>query len=819
MIGSEKIMKILRVCILVTLMGLLSCTGSDDGNEGCKNRVVNYLPTELTMEVDKGATIEFSGEGAGCDEEEIFTYRFLLSNSTVNEEQVSETNSYRFIACDPEVGSNRLVLEAKDDEGEIGAVAWQINVRDVTPDRPECYNPAMNSFKNGDFDGSKTGMTMEAAVECLHDWTLVYGCDAEAHFAAGLGKLVLFGDGVEEQIESRGQMTGDEVYLIFFDDVATMRTHMKDVSHLTDESFRFYIDYMLLHIFDGELDQLGNPIVLIDLSGEHDYTEVIALLGGLNWASAMGNMLRAYRGFVDFLIHLPKDFEYLTPIRWGEEPEDGQFYLENEMLKLLDTDPEFLLLRGSGGAEGAELLIEAREYYVEAFKLLNLMLDLGREETDDQEDDIFRYWDCGADAICPGDPAEPDLSGGGFDDKNDNGVQDPAHTIVGADYGEGNGVYDAGEPIGFDGIQWGREGVSYSLLDDRWDLPMEVNFIQNLLAVISNNLTSGEPLVLDHLLGEAYTDIEFDDSMIFAVLRALNVPVPEIRLAEFFDTPMEMRDGMPAYRMTNIAGETFYHVFYEREREAYQDVGLDGVRSGSELGYCRPITDGSDPEEICYHIGTSVICTTCQTEYCHQVDELADSGDYCADDSYVDRTPCEGDYYTDLDNDFDGEVDEFNRLGTSCEDSGPDGNLLFDYQDENGNGRQDSGEPCEPFADEGIGDNSGTANNGVRDEADMDHDWPTVTYATIAVPTRDPRDGLPNGDVGGELIDEYYFFLPDPTYSGLLTFSEEYVNGEGESLNENAKLMRFIWKALEQADLLVGGVGGVVGFKSIQQQQ
>ena len=69
------------------------------------------------------------------------------------------------------------------------------------------------------------------------------------------------------------------------------------------------------------------------------------------------------------------------------------------------------------------------------------------------------------------------------------------------------------------------------------------------------------------------------------------------------------------------------------------------------------------------------------------------------------------------------------------------------------------------------------------------------TVEDIETPTRDPSNGVPGVDKNGRLIDEYYLFIPDSTFSGVLIFPEDILNVDSEKLNGNAKLMRTVWKA------------------------
>ena len=173
-------MRYKNIIITLVLSGTFACNSGDE-NEECKNRITNYSPENLKIEVDKGAIIDFYGEGAGCDESETWTYQFWLSNSTVSESLEAEVNSYQFLACDREVGNNKLTLKATDDEGDKASLTWNINVRDVTPQRPDCYEGAINSVKSGDFTNLQENMCslrdQPAGNHC-------FGCPA-AHLSAG----------------------------------------------------------------------------------------------------------------------------------------------------------------------------------------------------------------------------------------------------------------------------------------------------------------------------------------------------------------------------------------------------------------------------------------------------------------------------------------------------------------------------------------------------------------------------------------------------------------------------------------------------------
>jgi hypothetical protein len=848
-VERAKMMKQITILFAIALLLLAACSDGGSSKEQCRNGIVNFIPTELNLQVNKGTLIEFSGEGSGCDDSEVFTYRYNLSNETISEQEVSEVNTYTFLACDHEVGRNTLKLTATDDEGIESSLSWQIQVADFSPTPPACYSESLNSIKNGDLDGSKTGVNFEQAVECLEGWTDEYVCDTDAHFAITLAKSTLLASTAEDQITGNQGVTTGDIYFIFIDEVDSMRNHLEYTYRLADESFSFIVDYFLFEVFSGEIDQAYNAILILDLAGEYDYTEVALMLAGMNWATVGGKMMRVYEGTMDFMLSVPNDFEpdthLLTPSRWGEDPDPSEYYLENEFYKRLAADPQFLKLRGENGEEGALLLQEAREHILKSISTFNEAMVLLTQETDDQSDDMLRYWDCGLDAICPGDQAEPSLSevnpcdpwdedceydpafseetdeGSRCRDINNNQVCDPAHAEVGADGGEGNNTFDAGEQIGFAKIQMGQGTTLYRMIGERITMPFSPDFIANVLEIIAENLTSGEPLVPDRMLGGAFQDLTFEDSILFGVMDMLGIPVPAIRLAEFFDTPSDARDFIPVYETVSFGDLLYYQVHIDRERETYQDVGLDRIRSSYEDDFCQP-SDATDPVEVCYEFGdfgmTEPLCVFCNFDYCHQVDALIDDKDYCGDNSFSDSTTCIGEGYSGVDNNFNGVEDE--GMGIRCDDNGPEDNRRFDYidlydasGDPNPNGVQDPLDPCEPFADIGIGSDAYGAGNQINDEDDMSHDWPpTVPYTEIAVPTRDPRNGVALKDPNGKLIDEYYLFIPDATFSGVLIMQDELENPDGETINDNGKFMRLAWKIMEQLDSLMGQVDSAVGW-------
>ncbi len=428
---------------------------------------------------------------------------------------------------------------------------------------------------------------------------------------------------------------------------------------------------------------------------------------------------------------------------------------EKSLISRIKIDETFLMLTGKNGEKGKEYLTKAQQLLVQG---LTEMVDaiLSVESEPDPVNHVIKYWDCGKDAVCPpkysdypdGDPAEP------YEDSNHNGRYDQGEKYEDLN---GNGRWnDSWENIGpdegeDDGQYTDGEPIGTDIIAGHRIRFSAGTRLINIITTVRDNIKGPDPLNLDKFFG-------VPEGTMRKQFNQFGIPYPEIRLSEFYVTPSNLRNMLPLY---SISKEKFFN---QPEMEPYKDWGVDQLKDEDEP-YYDPATN-PDPDHDDYDLQTNM------------------------NDGY--------------DNDGDGYIDERDPNG----DYGLEGNQKYDYLDTAPtNGKQDIGEKCEPFYDVGITTPNGIygKDNGVWDELDTDHAWPKgddVGGPEVNIDI-DPKDGTTK-DKDQRLIDEFYLFFPDATFSGVLTFPDPTVNVDGKTLTRNAELFRFIGKMKENAYYFFG---------------
>ena len=761
--------------VVILLLFITSCGGNKERKgETCAPGVYIEGHSGSTIQLQEGKINTLVAQVNTCKlKDKNFTYSWYLDDG---DQPVSSTNKYDYISCKSDVGTHKLkIVAASIDSNIVLQKTYTVKVIEVpNPPKPSCYGDAMNTVRTGYVQG------FTSAVSCLENYLKEYVCDVDANFAAGLGKEVLFLMSIENLYNNHTSLTEKDIKSIGDNTIMPMVNHFKVVMEKAPKDWSFFEEGLYdIVVFDGKERYMGK--FDISLHGEFDLGEIYFLV---SQASAMEGgyyMATAFNGLLDHFLKVPFDFSIQSEIK-------------RFVGKMID-DPKFLTFAGRDGQEGKENLLLARGAFIDSVHLIQEMFAEIKSETDDQSDDLLRYWDCGSDAICPpasecpggaswidpvnGDPPEYDPNkysscqdaGNDYDDRNHNGQCDEGWQKTGPDKDgtECNNKYDDGEPLGTEILGF----PDFKVINIASDLS-QILIAQNEIEL--SLIGPDHPLDFDRMAG-------MQEGTVKSAMDTMGLPYPEVRLSEVFLTPTEARLLVPLYSISKR------YFIIDNEYEPFKDTGYDGCTDKYEDGNGGCVSDPSlspydpikDPDPNHDDIDLSCAPT------CNQNDGYDNDGDGCIDE------------------------DNHTKFGNVPGDIGAEGNLVFDFIDENGNGKHDSGEKSEPFEDIGINGVPGSAGNGKWDTKDMTHTWPNgsdvgpVTDVTMT----DPRDGCAPYDPEGELIDFYYLFFPDPTFSRFLILDWNHKNIDNEDLNDHAKLHRFVSKAfdlLQQVGIYDNGV-------------
>ena len=729
---------------LITVFLFISCSGGSNSSNSCTPGV--YIDgyankTSITLQEGKINSLQAKINSCGSKTDRSFYYSWYLDGS---DKSVSSTDQYKYISCGSDVGTHTLKLMAFSSDGTTQyRKTYTVKVEKVAnPTRPSCYDSSM--------DAVRLGYVKEftAASECLDNYLKEYVCDVDANFSSGLAKEVNFLLSLQSRYENHTSLTVSDVEKIGEDEITPMVNNFLVVKEKAPKDWS-YIEEGLndLIISDGHVP-LFDP-VSVSFNGEFDLGEVDAFLAESYSLQGWLYTGEAFQGLIEHILKIPID-----PT------------IPYEITRFLDkmiSNEKFLTFTDNG----KELLLLARGSFIDSINLFSEMFDEIKSETDDQSDDIIRYWDCGSDAVCPGDPAEYDTSkytsckeaGNDYRDRNVNGKCDEAYSEPDKDGTEGNLKYDEGEPLGTEKLGF----PDYKKINIASDIPM----MQRALSEVSESLSDPNHAInYDKIMDQP-------DGTVKSFVTNLGIPYPEIRLGEFFITPTELRYMVPLYDKTKkefLLGE---------EYEPFEDTGYDGCTDQYEDGNGGCVTNKAD----------SPYNSITNKDPNHD-----DIDPVCAPDCNL------NDGY---DNDGDGKIDgaDNTRFGKGYGDLGVESNFIFDFVDENDNKIQDADEKIhEPFKDTGVDGISGSAGNGKWDSNDLEHVWPKGSNVGPVnnIEKTDPKDGTPydisTSNPKGNLIDFFYLFFPSTTFSGVLTFPDEIKNNDNVPLNDHAKLHRFISK-------------------------
>jgi hypothetical protein len=738
-----------RLLAVLTIAGLAvsACAPKDDD---CT--LADGKTTRVSLDYGQGVNLKpkLCDVGQAAD----VSYQWSLDGQAV-----STSQAYRFLACPRFVGRATEIRVNLKAGARRAHHSWAVTVRDTPPVLKNCTatltpKQAMAALQRGDYFGTAGGVDFKQAVSCLDDALVAYPCDIEVAFWAAYGDLLLFTRTLAASLAVSGvnertlNALADERIDPLLERFDLLANEMPDDFTARSKDFDFSpfgVGDFTLHP-GGEWDR-GDMLALSGL--------FMLVKGGAKGVAAYDGSLKAVqivvgqgllRGRQGNLAALPTE-------------------LQRQLIGQLDKDPNFLTLYPKDGEERLKL---AQRMLIHGLRNFNQAITYVKAEKDDQRDDMLRYFDCGADAICPPEQSRDEARGDAgerivkdeapfgaynpatdaFIDANGNGRYDPPWIKAGADAGEQDGKYSDGETIGTDVFsgQINRLGFTFTPL------------AQNFLADLAKNIEGPNPLDL-----AKYLELSQDDIINLSVYGGINIP--SLRLSRWFEGPRDLRDFAPLWSHSKREFIT------DSEEEAFRDWGYDKLNDALEGA-------------------------TTATLRCPDRDLAARAGDPWADNFDPRTNANDG-----CDNDEDGLVDETTN-GRSA-DYGTEGNGQFDFVDANANGTHDVGETSEDWTDDGLatyGQPNVGGGNGHWDAIDMAHNWPKggdVGGREVAI-TKDPRNGTIQDAVSlNPMIDPLYYFFPDAQFNGVLMFEKPTVNADNLTLTDNAELMRFISKLVD----------------------
>jgi len=775
-------------------------SGGNGGNGGACTPELALAPAANQMGVltlSANAPHPLTATVTGCADNLLDTYSVTWFADTNNNGQLddsertqpfSEAREIRWISCGDELGSRPIRIEATSpatDPAADGAplpnitrtLTLEIVGASADTSRDQCVFDSLETVRNIntlDPSDTQTLAELDDAISCFDDHLEQNICDLEAAYGAGLAQFSVFMSKFPERFNDRNNLSVPEVIEIFETEVVPTFDRFIVVDQKADDDFSFFVDGLFeLTVFDDIPSLPGDETVRLQLNGEHDLGEVRGIAAAINGIRTAFELSLAYMGVVQFGLDVPDLGEI-----------DFNFFREEGVSRMIE-DPEFLTIDGNAGRERIR---RAQGTLIDAIDNVRRMVDFIRQEEivagDSQRDDLVRYWDCGEDGLCDCQLTE-----------NQPCPHDPEDYPGTPDTGEGDGQFTPGEPVGTSRVGFAS---GFPIITLPGDLDA---FVENIVA-LRENVRGPDALDLDELLG----------APVESFLRGLLVPVPEIRLSEWFVTPSDPRDVVPLYSISDR------DVIFEIENEPFDDLGYDGIPDAQET-----VRVADNPLELA--VGTAFDPLTNPDPHFDNLNPFCNPS--CNFNDGIDN---DGDGLADVQDEF-----VFDTIDVPM-DLGVEGNFVFDFVDLNQNFQHDPDEPSEPFDDTGVqnpnGDTIG-AGNGRWDFADSEHVFPTggdigpvSDLNRVDPPNGTAAPGVPGVSLDRQqrenntnfesriisyegLYDPFYFFFQDPTFSGVLQFPEELVSIDGRTLTPNAKLHRFISKALEFA--AVPGLIGLTG--------
>ncbi len=777
----------------VVLFSLIWCS-KKEGGEGEKNFSVIVKPG-----TDEQKKVDFSSAfSANIGERLLIEYKGKYSDCPdcsfewkMGERILSSGRSLPIVFCD--VGRKAItfrVISSDGKENEIRELSIDVSATSIS--RPEDVQRQIDVFKNDilviGVDRSQTDLAVDKiarAVLTLEKYVRQENsCDSEAVYTLTLGKFSLILSQLQNLVVRyfTGTLSKQDILLIVDGGVKPAKLDLESIlnSGALPKDFTFRVKRLQIYVIRDFPETYITEKLVVNLTGEHDTTDFYFFSFLVQAISGVFDIILSYNGSVEFLIRLPE----LVSGRLQSGRSLSQIILESFIDELI-SNPAFLGL----SVDAYVRLKDAQFSLYNAFKNLQTMFDSLKEETDDQSDDIIRYWDCGKDRVCKGDINEPfaDINGNGkydednpsepFVDLNKNGIWNDAWSS--ADEGEGDSKYTIGEIIGTDKVQFTGmgDGIYLNFAGQIGGQIYTAIFERKVFNILADNILGG---VLD--IGKM---VGSSNEALRNLACSQGIPFPEVRLWEFFVTPTALRDMLPLWDPNRKT------VIIQRDTEPFTDTGLDRKFSW-DYPYFHPLTNPDpDKDDVGASSETDGFDTDwdgfCSNQEAYQAWVRKQEGA-----NPVDERDC---------------INVVNN-GTEDFDFGVEANLIFDWKDVNRNKVPDIGDIAEPWDDNyGIfngasGSYSEVKGNNKFDVIDSEHYWPDGRI--------DPKNTVgPGGMVcatghyGGDnqdVIDLIYLLLPDPTFSGVMRFYKGETgvikNKEGEVITENAILHRVIWRAI-----------------------
>lgn len=799
----------IRFTLLSALGGILLLACNSSGEKCTPQVQIQPAPNgdTLVLQANSAQVLTASvGYPDKCDQQATDTYEFTWTYDDDGDLILSEAeladavagNSYPFFACPGDAGLHLMQISAKpvtSASSQTLSAEFKINIVNAgSIQKPACVDGAISTVKNMQEINADTAAPLRDALDCLEPYLdEINICDVQASYAAGLAGFGAFFAKVPGLIENRNSLSRQDIVDVYNNDVEPILRRFDVVKIEANDDFSFYVDgqFKVLALED-QPSLAGDQTQIFVLQGEHDHADIWAISVSANFARAAFQMLLAYNGLIEWILSLP---------------DPGEFQDFSSIRKLFLTQviesSTFLTLAN----DGQERLLSAQQGFVNAFTDLDIAVNELIKETDSQHDDILRYWDCGSDGFCDCNRLDV-VNGIEVASNNTYSCPNAQNVYEGPDEDgtEANGKYDPGEPVGTD-----RLGNASSF--DTVDIPSNVKEFSAQIKLLRDNIRGPDAFDLDEI---------FDGFPVTVFLAStLGLPIPEIRLSEWFATPAHPRELLPFYSIGKI------EFLFDSEGEPYEDVGYDGVANAQER-----ITHPTNPLGL--GIGEPYDALTNTDPHFDDLDPFCNP--VCNDNDAID-------------NDGDGMIDSNDVWQTGGgvgidinTDLGVENNLTFDWIDLNDNFTHDADEPSEPFSDIGVtrydGESIG-ADNGVWNFADQGHTFPKgadigpfsdidqidpangsdgyLTEDSNGNPIPVPDDQSIRNALGGTqpagrltnydgLYDSFYFFFADPTFSDVFVLPEEIPSVDQQKLlTENAKLMRFFSKLLEVASITGGG--------------
>jgi hypothetical protein len=712
---------------------------------------------------------------------------------SMGERILSTSGQLSLVFCSQ--GEREVKMKIYSGEGkELETHSIKISVVPADLKRPEDVQASIDIYKKETFIiGVDLSQTQSAIRKILESVAILEkyvreenACDVEAVYALTLGKVVTVLSELNNLIQGLflGKLTVNDIKLIIDGVAKPSKEILESVvnADVITSDFSFRVNRLAVYVIRDYPQTEIVEKLYIDLTGEHDATDLYFLTSLVEFVVGVFDVIFAYNLAIDFILRLPQ--EVLNRIS-SENISLLKAILEI-FIEELSKNPGFLGL----SVDAPVRLKDAQSEFYNAFINLQRMFDSLKNETDDQSDDIIRYWDCGKDNVCPGDLREDfaDInSNGNYDngepylDLNRNGVWNDAWQKP--DEGEGDGRYTIGEIIGTDKIQTTGSPEGVRLVFSNSNIRNTVyNAIFNvkIFNLIADNIKGPGVFNLGKILGTTNENLR-------NLACSAGIPFPEIRLWEFFVSPTALRDMLPLWDVNTKS------IIIQRDTEPFKDAGYDKKFSW-EYPEFHPLSN-SDPDKDDVNPNSN------------ETDGIDNDDDgKCANDEAFRAW---NDYYKNgLTPTSPRDCKNFVNSTVDDNDFGTEGNFLFDWRDKNSNKVPDIGDYTEWWDDNyGIlNGKSGTfcnevCGNNKFDVKDVDHLWPDGRV--------DPRNSIGpggmmcatgpyRGDGNNEVIDLLYFLFQDPTFSGVLRFYKGetgvITNKDGKILTDNAILHRAIWK-------------------------